>query len=185
MNESGYSPAREINRLHGETVHLASSSRASLVSALEAAWRAGHLLAEEKKRVRRTMGGGAWLIWLQQNFEGTPRTAQHYMRLAQSEADISQVRGMSLRQTYLRLGIATEPKSHANRAPLEKLPAHVRFAHKLVVALKPCARFRRISTDQCAAYRQDLRPLYDLLRPLFEADSASLAFSTQVIRQRS
>ena len=185
MNESGNSSAREINRLHGETVHLASCSRSSLLTALESAWQAGHLLAAEKKRVRRTMGGGAWLIWLQQNFEGTPRTAQRYMRLAQSEADISQVRGMSLRQTYLRLGIATEPKTHANRAPLEKLPAHVRFAHKLVVALKPCARFGRITTDQCAAYRQDLRPLYDLLRPLFEADSASLAFSAQAAKRAS
>lgn len=185
MNDSNHSGAREINRLHGEAVQRAADSRASLGAALEAAWQAGRLLAEEKQRVRRTMGGGAWLLWLQQHFYGTPRTAQHYMKLARSEPDITTLRDMSLRQTYARLGIATEPKSHAHRAPLEKLPAHVRFAHKLVVALKPCAHFRRVTPDQCAAYRQDLRPLYELLRPLFESAAANLAFSNNSNQSRS
>jgi hypothetical protein len=157
-------------------VKRAADSRSSLLAALEAAWQAGRLLSEEKRRVRRTMGGGAWLLWLQQNFQGTPRTAQRYLRLASSEVDISTLRGMSLRQTYVRLGIATEPKSQSNRAPVGSLPAHVRFAQKLIVALKPCVSFRQVTPEQCTAYRQDLRPLYDLLRPLFETGSATLAF---------
>ena len=178
MNASTVSSAaREINRLHGEAVNRATDSRSSLLTALEAAWQAGRLLNEEKRRVRQTMGRGAWLLWVQNSFQGTPRTAQRYMQLARSEAEIANLRGMSLRQTYSRLGIATEPKSHAHRAPIEKLPAHVRFAHKLVVSLKPCTRFGQVTPEQCAHYRQDLRPLYDLLRPLFETGAPSVAFS--------
>ncbi len=176
---SAPSVAREINRLHAEAVQCAADSRAALGAALSAAWEAGRLLIGEKQRVRRAMGGGAWLTWLQQHFDGTPRTAQRYMRLAQGEPDSTALHGLSLRQAYVRLGIATEPKSRANRAPLEKLPAHVRFAHKLVVALKPCAHLRRVTPTQCAAYRQDLRPLYELLRPLFEQNTSGLAFPGQ------
>ena len=89
-----------------------TESKNALIGALEMSWRAGQLLLAEKERVRRTMGG-AWLLWLEQCFHGTPRTAQKYMRLAQTVDDVSTLRGMSLRQTYFRLGIATEPKSRA------------------------------------------------------------------------
>ena len=185
MNTSSQTPAAvAINRLHSEAVRRTDESRACLHAALEAAWHAGCLLHAEKSRVRRTMGAGAWLLWLQQNFEGTPRTAQNYMRLAESEPEVSKLKGMSLRQTYIRLGIATEPKTHANREALKKLPDHVRFAHKLVVALKPCAHMKKVTADQCTAYRQDLRPLYDLLRPLFEMDSANLVFTQNSIRKK-
>lgn len=170
------SVAHEINRLHGEAVQRAGDSRAALCAALEAAWQAGLLLTEEKRRVRRVMGCGAWLLWLEDNFQGTPRTAQRYMQLARSEADASRLHGMSLRQAYWRLGIATEPKSRAGLASVESLPAHVRFAQKLVVALKPRVSDGKVTPEQCAHYRQDLRPLYDLLRPLFESSAPSLAF---------
>jgi hypothetical protein len=39
--------------------------------------RAGELLADAKKQCEH----GTWLAWLQENFEGAPRTAQEYMRL--------------------------------------------------------------------------------------------------------
>ncbi len=39
--------------------------------------RAGELLA----RAKAECGHGAWLPWLEENFEGAPRTAQEYMRL--------------------------------------------------------------------------------------------------------
>ncbi len=176
MSASVSSTAHEINRLHGEAVKRAGDSRSALSAALEAAWQAGRLLNEEKRRVRQLMGRGAWVHWLESNFHGTTRTAQRYMQLARSEPVVTSLGAMSLRQTYSRLGIATEPKSLANRAPLEKLPAHVRFAHKLVLSLKPCVSVGKITPEQCAHYRQDLRPLYDLLRPLFEANAPSLAF---------
>lgn len=99
------SAAGEINRLHADVVRRAAESKASLGAALTSAWHAGRLLLAEKRCVRRTMGGGAWLLWLRENFRGTPRTAQRYMRLAQGVSDVASLRGISLRQAYDRLGI--------------------------------------------------------------------------------
>ena len=146
MSESAdSSAAREINRLHEEVVRCAADSKSALHAALVAAWRAGQLLAAEKKRVRRTMGGGAWLLWLERNFRGTRRTASNYMRLAESVADAAFLHGLSLRQAYLRLGIATEPKSRAESVPVAPLPAHVRLAAKLVRTLKAETDFARLA----------------------------------------
>lgn len=58
------------------------------------------------------------------------------MRLAASVAGVSFLQGLSLRQAYFRLGIATEPKSRAISVHVEPLPAHVRLATRLVRALK-------------------------------------------------
>lgn len=169
MSEPGTtSAAREINRLHEEVTRLAAESKQSLHAALAAAWRAGQLLVAEKARVRRTMGGGAWLLWLERNFRGSRRTASNYMRLAETVADVSFLQGLSLRQAYLRLGIATEPKSRAESVHVEPLPPHVRLAAKLVRALKTERDFDRLPVAQATAYRQDLRALYEQLRRLFE-----------------
>lgn len=87
-----HSIVEQINRFHAEAANLAVASRHSLDAALIAAWHAGTLLIAEKKRVRHEMGAGAWLIWLESSFRGTPRTAQRYMRLARNVADPSFVR---------------------------------------------------------------------------------------------
>lgn len=167
MNPAGPSVAQEINRLHAEIVQLAEASERSLHAALSAAWQAGRLLVAEKERVRRTMGGGAWLLWLEQNFDGAARTAQNYMRLAQSVADASVLEGMSLRQAYIHLGISTAPRSGKPSVRVAPLPDHVRFATKLIRALNaPLKSGMRIADP--AAYRRDLRPLYEHLRRLFE-----------------
>ena len=90
--------AAEINRLHEEAKGCSVASRKALQGALAAAWHAGQLLLVEKKRVRRSMGPGAWCLWLETNFRGAERTAQRYMRLAECVADIAFLQGMSLRQ---------------------------------------------------------------------------------------
>lgn len=167
MNNSE-SAAVPINQLHEEVGRHTADSRQSLHAALAAAWRAGQLLAAEKKRVRKTMGAGAWLSWLEQNFRGTRRTASNYMRLAETVTDVTLLRGLSLRQAYLRLGIATEPKSRAESVRVAPLPAHVRLAARLVHTLKPETDFTRLRPDQITAYRQDLRVLYERLRRLFD-----------------
>ena len=74
--------ALEINRLHAEVVRLTAESKQSLLSAVAIAWQTGQLLLAEKKRVRQKCGG-AWGLWLEHNFKGTPRTAQRYMWLAE------------------------------------------------------------------------------------------------------
>lgn len=161
------SPADEINRLHAEAMKLAEASRQSLDAALMAAWRAGALLIAEKQRVRRTMGAGAWLIWLESNFRGTPRTAQRYMRLARTVSDPGFVQGLSLRQAYERLGIATEPKRLGQAAP-GRLAPHVSLATRLVRTLRSARVCALMSPEHRAAYQTDLRMLYERLRALFE-----------------
>jgi len=163
--------ALEINRLHAEVVRLTTESRQLLESAVAVAWQTGQLLLAEKKRVRQT-SGGAWGLWLEHNFKGTPRTAQRYMWLAESEPDISQLQGLSLRQAYFRLGIATEPKSPRGNMRVRPLPQHSCLAGRLLVELGPCADIRRLPPEQREAYRQDLRPLYQRLQALFETDAA-------------
>jgi hypothetical protein len=86
------------------------------------------------------------------------------MALAESVSDHAQFEGLSLRQVYFRLGIATEPKK-SRRHPLVPLPDYVRLAARLVCALR---RVRRMAnTTGVEAYRRDLRPLFDQLQPLF------------------
>ncbi|MDB6168273.1 MAG: hypothetical protein JWM88_1137 [Verrucomicrobia bacterium] len=167
------SVASDINRLHAEVVRQTDESKKCLHAALVAAWQAGQLLLAEKKRVRRTMGDGAWILWLEQNFKASPRTAQKYMRLAEGVADVSALEDLSLRQAYLRLGIATEPKSRANSAHVDELPAHVRLAGKLLVAIKRDAA--HTPPERWTAFRQDLRALYDHLRRIFEAGPPNFA----------
>ena len=160
------SVATEINRLYETAQSMSARSRETLDAALVAAWRAGLLLVAEKKRVRHCMGPGAWVLWLEANFHGTPRTAQRYMKLARSVADSSFLQGMSLRQAYARLGIATEPKT-AGRCPLaHQLPARVVLANRLVRELKRDQA--RVTGDTPGEnFRRDMRLLFEALRPWF------------------
>lgn len=166
------SPVAEINRLHAEASQHAVASRRSLHAALTAGWRAGRLLLAEKKRVRATMGGGAWLLWLEHHFRGTPRTAQRYMKLAYSVADASFLHGLSLRQAYDRLGIPMEEKRASESFPLRPLAPHLLLANKLVRVL-PADDWQRLPPERRAALRQDLAPLYQRMRLLFEGGPAN------------
>lgn len=170
MTATTLTTATEINRLHEEAKRCACVSRQALQGALVAAWRAGQLLVEERKRVLATMGSGAWLLWLKANFRGTARTAQRYMRLARSVSDRSVLQGMSLRQAYARLGIATEPKTPGKRRLRHTLPAHVVLGNRLVRTQK--RRPGQSGEEQGEVYRRDLRILYEELRPWFEPPAA-------------
>jgi len=159
--------AREINRLYEEVSRQTDGSQKCLHAALVAAWEAGHLLLAEQKRVRSTMGG-AWGLWLDQKFRGSRRTAQNYMRLAENTPDVSVFQGLSLRQVYLRLGIATESKHRTSSARVAPLPEHIRLASKLLVAIKIRNKSIAETPEQWTALRQDLRMLYEQLRSIFE-----------------
>lgn len=166
------SAVSEINRLHAEAKQHAVASRRSLGAALAAAWRAGQLLLTEKKRVRQTMGCGAWLLWLEQNFRGTPRTAQRYMKLAKSVTDVAFLQGMSLRQAYDRLGIPMEEKHAGGSFSLQPLAPHLLLASKLARVLPACD-WQRFPAERRAALRRDLAPLYQRMRLLFEDKPAA------------
>ena len=145
---------------------MTSESRDMLHVALMAAWKAGQLLSVEKRTVRRTMGPGAWQLWLERYFLGSSRTAQRYMRLAKTVADVSFLKSMSLRQTYFRLGISTEPKSPARSVVLRPVPRHAALAVRLLAVVPVWSR--SISPEKQQAFRQDFRPLYERLRSWFE-----------------
>ena len=183
MNAAAVTTAAEINRLHEEAKRCSVTSRQALHAALVAAWQAGHLLVAERKRVLHTMGPGAWLLWLKANFRGTVRTAQRYIRLAHSITEVALLEGMSLRQTYARLGIATEPKTPGKRRLRHTLPAHVVLANRLVRTLK--RRPGQTADEQGEAYRRDLRMLYEKLRPWFEFPFASSPSSNIFAPERS
>jgi hypothetical protein len=67
--------AREINAEHG---HVETYKHNTIRHAI----RCGELLLEMKRRV----GHGNWLTWLEENFEASERTARNYMEIAKSAA---------------------------------------------------------------------------------------------------
>ena len=156
--------ATEINRLHAEVRARVVASRDALNDALAAAWQAGQLLLAERAQVNKTMLRGAWPLWVRRNFEGSLKTARRYMQLAQSVSDLSCLRGLSLRQAYFRLGIATEPKKSGRHA-VARLPDYVRLATRLVAVLNRRRGPHRAATPDHV--RRDLRPLYERLRIVF------------------
>jgi hypothetical protein len=95
------------------------------------------------------------------------------MKLAHCVADLAFLQGMSLRQAYARLGIATEPKGSGQRRLRHRLPAHIVYATRLVRALK--RRPGQSSEEQAQAYRRDLRALYEKLRQWFDAPASGAA----------
>jgi hypothetical protein len=112
--------AKRINEAH-------HAGNAALGNALEHYHRAGVLLNEQKAELPH----GGWLPWLEANFEGDPRTAQRYMRLADNwkalEANTTPV-------SYLTHGLKqlTEPKPvSGERAVREQLIPAIRAAKAL------------------------------------------------------
>ena len=91
----------------------------AVYGALRAAWQAGHLLLKQKRKIVH----GNWELWLERNFEGKVRTAQRYMLLAKSVPDVLQLRGLTLRQAYLRLGIAVTENPHGQELRFAVFPA--------------------------------------------------------------
>jgi hypothetical protein len=160
------SAAEQINQLHARVEAISCQSRTLLDEALSAAWQASKLLLAEKCRVRKQMDAGAWLLWLEANFKGSVRTAQRYMKLARAVADTSVFAGMSLRQVYARLGIATEPKRKSENAIAYQLPRHVSLANRLVRVLRQDVHPSRGKSSPEPICR-DLRLLYEILRKLF------------------
>jgi hypothetical protein len=78
-------------------------------SAAEHAIRCGELLEEKK----RSLGHGEWLPWLRDNFEGSERHAQRFMKLAREhgELDPTRVSDLSIR------GAMRELSSGGERVP--------------------------------------------------------------------
>jgi len=167
IGEDTTDAAARINRLHQEVRRLCDESREKLDDALTAAWHAGKLLAEQRQHLRQTSGRGEWRVWLEASFAGGRSTAYRYMKLAREISDPETLRGLSLRQAYFRLGIATEPKNSAQQIhPVQMLPEPVVLAQKLLRLL----RKKQKLSDCCMT---DLAVLYRQLRVIFERTTAT------------
>jgi len=157
--------AKRINALHADVQRFERASRQNLNHAATAAWQAGKLLLEAKASIVRHGGRGAWTPWLTTAFKGSDRTAQRYMRLARELPDAPAPEGLSLRQLYFRLGIATEPKAARNSVDMPlAIPRHIVLANKLV---------RILRRSRGGIKPQDLAALYSQLRSLFETSVTS------------
>jgi len=167
IGEDTHAAAARINRLHREVRRLCAESREKLDDALAAAWHAGKLLAEQRQHLRQTSGRGEWRVWLEASFAGGRSTAYRYMKLAREISDPETLRGLSLRQAYFRLGIATEPKNSAQQIhPVQMLPEPVVLAQKLLRLLRKQQKL----SDGCMT---DLAVLYRQLRVIFERTTAT------------
>ena len=166
-NATHNATAARINRLHQEVRRLCAESREKLDGALAAAWHAGKLLAAQRQHLRRTAGRGQWRAWLEASFAGGRSTAYRYMKLAREISDPETLRGLSLRQAYFRLGIATEPKISACQIhPVQTLPEPVVLAQKLLRLL----RKKQKLSDGCMS---DLAVLYRQLHMIFKKAAIS------------
>jgi DUF3102 family protein len=101
--------AEKINREHRRVA-------SAVGSALEHAQRAGRLLIEAKERVKH----GEWLPWLAENFEGSERAAQMYMRVhsqwPQIEANTKSVSDLTLSGALKSI---SAPTGELSRIPAE------------------------------------------------------------------
>jgi hypothetical protein len=148
----------EINHLHNEVQRLTTESRRSLNGALAAAMQAGQLLLKQKQ----TIGRGSWVTWIRTNFHGSQVSAYRYMALARETKDPGMVKDLSLRQAYVRLGIATEPKNPSCTTTASPIPEPIILAQKLTRIL----RHRKAVKP---SYLEDLEVLFHQLERLFPA----------------
>lgn len=148
----------EINHFHCEVQRLTGESRRSLDGALSAAIQAGQLLLKQKKAI----GRGSWVTWIQTNFQGSQVTAYRYMALAREIKDPSTVKDLSLRQAYVRLGIATEPKNPSGAFPITAIPEPVILAQKLTRILRHKKAVKQ-------NYMEDLEVLFHQLEKIFSS----------------
>ena len=167
MSKSPTNSRATIGDLQRELARAAVTSRQALDHAMEVAWQIGRLLETERTRVRRTMGRAAWRHWLMENFHGSQRLAERYFQLARTVDNPDTLPQLSLRQTYLRLGISTEPKTRANAHRLPRLPGHVRNAQRLLLSVRMKLRLRQMDGEQRRRLCDDLAPLHQQLLLLF------------------
>ena len=162
--------AWRINGWHIQVeFHRAAYSEA-VYSSLGAAWQAGRLLLVQKRKVARSH----WRLWLERHFNGTACTAQRHMTLAKAVPNATQLRGFSLRQAYLRLGIAVAGLAQVAASWYSFLPMHTVLANRFERWLRQKGDTTTLPDQEKQTLRRDLRPLYEWLVSLFD-DAGSTA----------
>lgn len=154
--------AREINSAHREVEEV-------LKAGLSRAMEAGELLIEAKDKVAH----GEWGVWLKENFEGSERTAQAYMKVARNrealEAKTAAVADLSFRGALKELAA---PKAGFEEAESEALKSRP-FMWDAV----PSLEFVREGMEAAEAlieirgrglYKEQAQTFEDYLRDRFE-----------------
>lgn len=108
-------------------MHHATAEAAELTAA-QAAWHAGRALLAAKARCIH----GTWLAWLHENFNGSARTAQAYMRIATKCAEATHL------GDHRSIASALQAMATARREPVEPEPPD---DHAMVVSF-----LRRLDT---------------------------------------
>ena len=121
-----------VNQLHHEAQAQAGDARTAMSLGVLAGWAGGRLIHYQKKKCRR----GTWSTWLDTQFEGSARTAQRYMSLAKKMKSLEELKGISLRQAYLRLGVAMTPTPGRGVCSEVVIPEFVILANKLTRVLR-------------------------------------------------
>lgn len=105
----------QVEKINAEHHACEAAARSSVKHAI----RCGEMLAEKKAALKH----GEWLPWLEQNFEGSERTAQTYMKLHRErtalEANPQHAADLSLRDALRELatpGYDAELEYHKRRA---------------------------------------------------------------------
>lgn len=164
---SDVSPRDDLVAHRAEIHRLVRRSCSELVQALRHAWVIGQRLATERERVMRAVGRTAWLEWLHLNFPETKRTAQRCLALAREFGNPQGFESLSVRQSYFRLGVSTEPKSRGSIPGRGRLAGHIRSSQRLLVELRRRNRSASGCGEHLRQVRNDLAPLYRELSRLF------------------
>lgn len=165
--------ATRLNELYQKIETLANTTKATGREAVLLAIEAGRALIEVKKQV----GHGNFMLWVEANLTFTERTAQRYIRLAESNpTHVSDLEGPSsfsdaitVRQAYVAAGIlpAPEPPPHTGEG---KTRANPFDWYRHIDALVKELNYRDALDD---ADRTALRQLHSILLRLMEGKAAA------------
>lgn len=131
MSELAITDKMDLTTLVDEINAEHRSCDEALREGLRHALRAGELLTEAKSRVQH----GEWGQWLEENFEGSSRTAQGYMKVAREipnlgGAKAQHVADLSLRGALKELSapeaVPTEEDDRQERWPKEEVATFIR-----------------------------------------------------------
>jgi hypothetical protein len=166
-----------LRTLTADIRHHHTEAQRCAGEAVEHARQAGELLLQVKAGLEH----GAWLPWLREQVEVSPRQAQRYMRVAENWdrlADASRVSHLSLRQvldaiaeprlTELQRAHALEAEADELRTELQALRIRVDAAQTLEECMAIRGRAAELERDATRIQATAIRDLGRLIRE-FEA----------------
>ncbi len=184
MSGLSHNRAQQINEAHRAGNTAGQEALKHCRRAFEHYYRAGVLLNEEKAEQPH----GAWLPWLEANFEGDPRTAQRYMRLADNwpaiQAKYDSVSHLSLSKALMGLtGPKEEPKELEERKHARDLRGE-EAVRKLIIPQIRLAKSLAAIRDH-KLYRNNYAAFEDYCLGRWQMDAELLSSTLEIIHPES